>query len=162
MKATRIMAALLFLLVAGCGSNQDFDYNEQVMTQYVSHRDKVNEVQQRVDSGEFTYDYYSLKYRTMQRLSDGARQAMADIDNIPHGANANAFSLALSRYYETEALYYLRVKRYIKETGNFNGVQLLMGINTSYGKLLQLSRQVDLTHREFLQSAGLSSPTESS
>lgn len=155
MNAVRILAALLFVVLAGCGGDQDFDYNEQVMKQYLSHRDKVHEVQQRVESGEFTFDYYSLRYRTMQRLSDKARQAMADIDNVPHSANANGFSAALARYYETEAAYYLWVKRYIQKKGNFDGVKLLTNINASYSKLSQLSQQVHLAQFEFFKLAGI-------
>jgi hypothetical protein len=155
LKTARIFASLIFLLLTGCGGDPDFDYNEKVMTQYLSHRDKVQEVQQRVQSGEFTFDYYSMKYRTMQRLSDAARAAMTDIDNIPHSAHANAFSLALVRYYETEAAYYLWVKRYIQKKGNFDGVALLTRINASHAKLLQLSRQVYVTQLEFFKSAGI-------
>ncbi|MFJ2426613.1 hypothetical protein [Pseudomonas sp. NPDC087804] len=158
LKTTRLLVALVLVIVAGCHGDQDFDYNERVMPQYLAHRDKVNEVQQRVESGEFTFDYYSLKYRTMQRLSEAAREATAEVYNLPHSAHANGFSQALARYYETEAVYYLWVKRYIQKKGNFNGLMLLTKINTAHAKLQELSQQVQLTQLEFFKLAGIQTP----
>lgn len=158
LRTFRILAALVFVMLAGCSGDQDFDYNEHVMSQYLSHRYKVDQVQQRVESGEFTFDYYSLKYRTMQRLSDAARKEGADVYNTPHSAHANAFSQALVRYYETEAVYYLWVKRYIQKKGNFNGLMLLTKINTAHARLLELSQQVQLTQLEFFRLAGIQTP----
>ncbi|MFJ4542120.1 hypothetical protein ACIP1X_00740 [Pseudomonas sp. NPDC088885] len=151
----RLLAALLFVMLAGCSGDEDFAYNEHVMTQYLAHRAKVDDVQQSVESGEFTFDYYSLKYRKMQRLSDAAREAMAGIDNIPRSAHARGFSQALVHYYETEAAYYLWVKRYIQKRGNFDGVKLLTKINASYNELSELSHEVQVSQLEFLKSAGI-------
>lgn len=151
-----LLALLLPLALAGCGSSSDLKYNEVVTSAFLHNVQRIDRDRENLLHGDFDPDHAAARRVESPAIHIGELEHDLDqVQQLRHSKYASRFASSLSRYYQLQLSYYQQLRHYVESGDKAKQQILAQQLDSSYQTLHAMPDQILATQKQFLERADL-------